>query len=76
MIRAPMLKNNRVNQSMNALMLRFKVGKAKAAKVAKAGRAMSSARSVMPDNHVQTMTTHKNQSGNDKWGLAERFFNW
>jgi hypothetical protein len=76
MIRAPTLKNNKVNQSMNALMLRFKVGNAKAANVAKAGKAKSSARSLTPDSHVLTMATLANQSGNDKWGLAERLFNW
>ena len=73
-ISAPKLKNNKVNQSMNALMLRFKVGKAKAANVAKAGKAKSSARSLTPDSHVLTMATLKNQSGNDKWGLAEMLF--
>jgi hypothetical protein len=57
-------------------MLRFKVGKAKAAKVAKAGKAKISARSVIPDSQVLTMATLKNQSGNDKWGLAQRLFNW
>jgi hypothetical protein len=75
-ISAPKLKNNKVNQSMNALMLRFKVGSAKAANVAKAGNAKSNARSLMPDSQVLKMATLKNQSGNDKWGLAERLFNW
>jgi hypothetical protein len=72
-IRAPKLKKSSVNQSMNALMLRLKVGKAKAANVANAGKAKSSARSLIPENQVLAMATPKNQSGNDKWGLAEMF---
>jgi hypothetical protein len=54
-------------------MLRLKVGKAKAANVANAGKAKSSARSLIPENQVLAMATPKNQSGNDKWGLAEMF---
>ena len=56
---------------MKALTLRFKVGKAKAANVANAGKLMSSARSLRPDIHVVAMPTSMNQRGSDKWGLAE-----
>ena len=71
MISAPTLKKSKVNQSMKALTLRFKVGNAKAASVANAGKLISSARSLKPDTQVVAMATLKNQSGSDKWGLAE-----
>ena len=66
MISAPKLKKSKVNQSMKALTLRFKVGNANAASVANAGKLMSSARSLKPDIHVVAMATHMNQSGKDK----------
>ena len=76
MIKAPTLKNKRVNQSMKALTLRLSVGNANAAKVANAGKPMSSERSLKPDNQVLAMATLMNQRGNDKWGLAEILFSW
>jgi hypothetical protein len=42
---APPVKNSKVNQSINAATLLFKVGKAKAAKHANAGRDRSKVRS-------------------------------
>jgi hypothetical protein len=74
-INAPALKNSKVNQSIKALTLRFSVGKAKAAKVANAGKANNKERSPDSDKQVVKMTTVTNHKGKNKWGLAAAFFN-
>ena len=66
--KAQPLKNSKVNQSIQALRLRRKVGSANAASVAMAGRETSKARSDKPVNHVVPMVTVANQSGRLKCG--------
>ena len=68
MAMAAALKNSRVNQSINALMLRRSVGRAKAASVAMAGRPSSRARSAgsVLSEAITGMTA--NHSGSARWG--------
>ena len=66
MAKAQNEKNNKVNQSIKAPKLRRNVGNANAARQAMAGRATSSARSVMPVNQVSVMVTPTNHKGSAK----------
>ncbi len=60
-------KKSRVNQSISADTLRRKVGSAKAASVARAGRPSSSERSDDPVNSVLNSTTSTSHSGTATW---------
>jgi hypothetical protein len=66
MVSAQKLKNKSVNQSMNALKLRLRVGNAKAAKAAMPGKASKSAVSDMPVSQVAAVVTVMNHNGNAK----------
>ena len=62
-------KNNKVNQSIREATGRLRVGKAKAANEAMAGKAKSSVLSDEPVVNVATKVTPMNHSGNTKWRL-------
>ena len=66
MMSAQALKNSNVNQSIKAPKLRLSVGSAKAANVATAGKAVKSARSDKPVNHVAPTVTKANHKGKAK----------
>ena len=67
MAKVEMLKNSRVNQSINAATARLSVGSAKAASVAMAGRPSSKARSAGAVLMVAPTDTSENHSGNHRW---------
>jgi hypothetical protein len=66
MMKAQPEKNSSVNQSMNAAMLRRKVGRANAANVANAGNDNSKVRSADKVSKPVTTDNDANQMGNTK----------
>ena len=70
------VKNSRVNQSIRAATLRCKVGRANAAKVARAGNASSRARSAGLVVSVAVRVTAANHSGSARCRLTERVKIW
>ena len=62
-------KKSRVNQSIKAVTVRLRVGSAKAANAASAGRPSSSERSLDAVSTVVTSATPRNHRGNARCGL-------
>ena len=65
-------KKSSVNQSIRADTLRLRVGSAKAARVAKAGKANSRERSPEAVLSVASSATLATQTGSNKWRPAPR----
>ena len=65
-------KKSRVNQSISAATLRFRVGRANAASAASAGSASSSERSAEAVLSVAATATPTNQSGSARCRLGAR----